>query len=99
MSLSNGLTRRAVRAAQSVQVTEPRRVFAAVGASHILPRQQAVGLELRRILDQEWAAPHCAALCSRKLMSPIDHPIMMQLPRGRIKAHGSAAGWALVGVH
>ena len=99
MSLSNGLTRRAVRAAQSVQVTEPRRVFAAVRASHILPRQQAVGLELRRILDQEWAAPDCAVLGSRKLMPLIDHRAMMQLPRGGIKAHGSAAGWALVGVH
>ena len=65
MSLSNGLTRRAVRSAQSMQVTEPRRVFAAVRTSHILPRQQAVGLELRRILNQEWAVPGCAALGPR----------------------------------
>jgi hypothetical protein len=92
MTAVGGLTRRAVGSAQTLQVTEPRRIFAAVGTSHVLPRQQAVGLELRRILDQEWAAPHCAALCSRKLMFPIDHPIIMQLPRGRIKAHGSAAG-------
>src|SRR5688500_9450297 len=99
MSLSNGLTRRAVRAAQSVQVTEPRRVFAAVGASHILPRQQAVGLVLRRIRDRAWAAPDFAALGTPKLMPPLGRRTMVQPPRGRIKAHGSAAGWALVGVH